>query len=529
MADKHPPMTSDTPPKDADADELLAFLSNPASYGAREATVEIIETHAAHVFLVGDKAYKIKKPVTLPFLDFSTRDMRRRALAREFELNRPHAPEIYVALGNINRDASGALTFAEGEPVEPILFMNRFDQKNLLACIAEEKPLTREQARELALMVARYHRALEPLAGQPGASIMRGIVDQLAAQLEDAAKWREHPLMTGLAHRLRRHVEQTAPLLDARGAAGYVRRCHGDLHLGNIIVSDGMPVPFDALEFDEKLATTDVLYDLAFLLMDLDVRDQDDAANTVLNAYVATEPTGGEIDGLATLPLFLATRAAVRGVVGLERARQESDDADQRRDLARASEYVKAADRYLSPPPPRLVAVGGLSGTGKSTLSAALAPLLGATPGALILRTDVERKHLFGVPETERLSPEHYAEDVSTKVYARLYDKTRRALAAGHAVVFDGVSSKPEERDEIAAIAHEAGCAFHGLWLEAPVDIQIARVGARRGDASDSDEAVVRAQAARDLGPITWTRVDAGRTPADTLKQAKAALGLGLS
>lgn len=509
-------------------EELIAFLSNPASHGAAEGHVEVIETHAARVFLVGDKAYKIKKPVTLPFLDFSTRDRRRAALAREFELNHPHAPEIYVALGNVNRNASGALTFATGDPVEPILVMNRFEQDLLLAHIAEEQPLSREIARGLALMTARYHRSLAPMREHSGAKIMRDIVSQIADQLETPPAQTDKILLAELAHGLREATEHVAPCLDTRSDAGYVRRCHGDLHLRNIVVLDGTPVPFDALEFDEKLATTDVLYDLAFLLMDLDVRGQENAANIVLNAYVAAEPTGGEIGGLATLPLFLATRAAVRAVVDLARARQEHGNADREHDIARATDYVRAAARYLAPPPPRLVAVGGLSGTGKSTLSAALAPSLGATPGALIQRTDVERKRLFGVPETQRLAPEHYTEDASDKVYARLYDKTLHALRAGHSVIFDGVSAKPRERDRLAAIAREAGCAFHGLWLEAPIDVQIARVGARRGDASDSDEAVVRAQAARDPGPVSWTRIAAGLTPADTRTQAEAALGLRL-
>lgn len=513
--------------KDVREEDIVDFLSDPASYGTPTASVDVIETHAARVFLTGTKAYKIKKPVTLPFLDFSTRAQRQRALAREFELNHPQAPEIYVALESINREASGALTLAEGEPVEPVLVMNRFDQENLLAHVVESAPLKRETARDLALMVARYHRMLPPLLQEPGATIMRDIAGQLANQIENLAALGEGGEMTGLARNLREAAERAAPLLDARAKQGHVRRCHGDLHLGNIVLLDGRPVPFDALEFDEKLAITDVLYDLAFLLMDLDVRGQRTAANAALNVYVAADPTGDEIEGLAALPLFLAARATVRAVVALEGARQSPDTQAREDNTASAAHYLKAAASYLSPPQPQLLAVGGLSGTGKSTLSAALAHLIGAAPGALILRTDVERKRIFGVPETERLAPEHYTEEVSAQVYARLYDKTRRALAAGHAVIFDGVSSKPEERDAIADIAQAAGCRFHGLWLEAPVGVQVARVNARRGDASDSDETVVRAQAVRDLGPITWTRIEAGRSAEHTLKQAKAALGLG--
>jgi hypothetical protein len=280
-------------------------------------------------------------------------------------------------------------------------------------------------------------------------------------------------------------------------------------------------VPFDALEFNEGLASIDVLYDLAFLIMDLHTRGDGNAANGVLNAYVGAEPTGHEIEGLAALPLFLATRAAVRAVVAIERAKQRPSGDD---DIARAHRYLDAANGYLTPPKPVLIAIGGHSGTGKSTLAAALAPSIGPAPGALHLRSDVERKKLFGVAEDERLPPSSYTEATSDQVYAILYEKTQRTLAAGHAAIVDGVSAKPEERSKIAAIADNAGCAFAGLWLEAPLTAKIARIEARRGDASDADSRVVRAQANTDDGEITWSRIDAGRSAGETLAEAKAVL-----
>ena len=528
MADNLPPDAS--PEASATEDELIAFLSNSASYGtSTTARVEIIETHAARVFLAGEKAYKIKKPVTLPFLDFSTEPQRREALAREFELNHPHAPQIYLALGSINRDRAGALTFSEGNPVEPVLVMNRFAQENLLARIAENGPLSRDTARALAAMIAQYHRAAPPAPSASGAAIIREVIDQLAGELEGIAPPGREPLADEFAHLAHAELARIAPLLGARARAGDVRRCHGDLHLGNIVMLDGAPVAFDALEFDERLATTDVLYDLAFILMDLDVRGDRSAANALLNAYVTAAPTGGEIEGLSTLPLFLATRAAVRGVVALERVRQEADRKKRESETRRGLAYVEAAKAYLAPAPPVLVAVGGLSGTGKSTLAAAIAPRVGPAPGALVLRTDVERKNLFGVSETQRLTADHYTEAVSARVYARLYDKSEQALSAGHAVIFDGVSARVEERDRIASIALKAGCKFVGLWLDAPLETQVARVGSRRGDASDSDATVVRAQAERDVGPMSWARIDAGQTPEHTLAQAREILGLSSS
>lgn len=502
----------------------MAFLANTASCSERPDPVDIIETHAALVVLAGHKAFKIKKRVRLPFLNFTTFAQRRTALERELELNRDHAPEIYLGLATVSRQPNGALAFGNDDPIDIALVMNRFEQDQLLARIAKKGPLPLKTCKDLADMAARYHGAASIASDVSGAGVMRDTVATLAASLVDAAPASATRLAEEFAQRSRDRLEYLAPLLEARAQAGLVRRCHGDLHLGNIVVLDGRVIPFDALEFDERLATIDVLYDLAFLLMDLDVRGDRSAANVVLNTYVAADPTGGEIDGLATLPLFLATRAAVRALVACESALQKPDGKDTD-DVARAVSYLTAANHYLTPAEPTLVAIGGLSGTGKSTLAASLSPLIGPSPGALVLRTDVERKHMFKVPETERLSPEHYSEQISDQVYAVLYDKAERALAAGHGVIFDGVSAKSAEREQIAAIARENGARFSGLWLEASLETQIARVEARRGDASDSDATVVRAQADRDLGAMTWALIDAGRTPQHTLEQATAALG----
>jgi hypothetical protein len=406
--------------------ELIAFLSDPASHIEQPETIERIETHAARVFLVGRKAFKIKKRVKLPFLDFSTLASRQQALERELELNRDHAREIYLGVSPINRNLDGALTFGEGTVVDYALVMNRFDQDGLLARIAANGPLSPAVAKELADMVARYHRTVPIADGTSGSDIMRDTVSGLAAGLTDAAPASTVASMVEFARLALAEVVLLGPLLEARGVAGHVRRCHGDLHLGNIVLRDGRAIAFDALEFDERLARIDVLYDLAFLLMDLDVRGDRASANIVLNTYVTEAPTGGEIEGLTALPLFLATRAAVRALVALEGALQKPEGQDGE-DIERARWYANAANAYLAPPKPILVAIGGLSGTGKSTLAASLAPLVGPAPGALTLRTDVERKKLFEVPETVRLTVDHYAEQASDDVYAILYDKTERA------------------------------------------------------------------------------------------------------
>ena len=507
-------------PADPEEREIAAFLSDPATYQNRVAHVDVVETHIARVFLVGEEVYKVKKRVNLPFVDFSALENRRRAAAREIELNRPHAPEIYLGVVPIVRRDSGRLALGEqGRTVDWAVHMRRFPESAVLTNLAKQGPLPDELAKALAAMVARYHRQSAVVACD-GGQAFEPVVRQLT---EAFGKDGAGPAAAAFASRLGPAFTRSAPLLVARGRAGCIRRCHGDLHLGNIVLIDGAPVPFDALEFSEMLGTIDVLYDLAFLLMDLDIRGDRQAANIVLNDYVSAAPVGGEIEGLAALPLFLAARAGVRAIVAIARSAQLEGKEKEEQRLG-AERHLALAAAYLDPPQPLLVAVGGLSGTGKSTVSARLAPRLGAAPGALHLRSDVERKRLFGVPETQRLERQHYRIGVAHRVYAILEDKARAALAAGRSVIVDAVFAKPAERAAIEAIARDVGLRFAGLWLDAPAEKLIERVDQRRGDASDADRRVVKEQLGYDLGAIAWARVDASGTLSRTLDNAESAL-----
>ena len=226
---------------------------------------------------------------------------------------------------------------------------------------------------------------------------------------------------------------------------GFIRRIHGDLHLGNIVLLDDRPVLFDAIEFSEVIASGDVLYDLAFLLMDLVERNLPAAANIVFNRYLVESGRDENLDALAALPFFLSMRAAIRAKVTA--ARLERAKPDEQPEIARSARtYFDWARRFIAPAPPVLVAVGGLSGTGKSVLARALAPALAPPPGAVVLRSDVERKTLFGKDELEPLPQEAYTPEVTARVYAAITEKARRAVAAGHSAILDAVFARPDER-----------------------------------------------------------------------------------
>jgi uncharacterized protein len=502
-----------------DQSDVLRFLSDPATHGGL--VPEHIETHGAHVFLAGDEALKIKRAVRYDYMDFSTLPLREEMLKRELALNRPSAPGIYREVVPITRGASGFAIDGTGEPVEWVLRMKRFPKENELLHVAERGELDDRMAEELGRTVAAYH-AQAPVRDADGAQLIRAILDEL----DDAFAGMTTELgadRTAAFHNLsRQSFDRISLLLSVRSRSGHVRRCHGDLHLRNLVLLDGRPVPFDALEFDEKLGTCDVLYDLAFLIMDLRHRDLGRAANLVLNTWLF-DCGGTEDEGLRALPLFLAIRAAIRAMVDVQVDAATHHEGQSSSD-ARA--YLDEALSFLAPPPPRLIAVGGLSGSGKTTQGRLLAPRIGAAPGAIHLRSDLERKRLAGVGPLEHLPDDAYTAEAGKAVYSRIMTRAETILAAGHSVILDATWLAPDERAAAEHLAARAGVPFAGLWLEAPASVLGTRVTARKGDASDADAQVVAKQLERDTGAMTWTRIDTSGTSDDVAQTIRTALGV---
>jgi aminoglycoside phosphotransferase family enzyme/predicted kinase len=509
-----------------DQREVIAFLREPSAYGPGVGRVEVIETHVSLVFLAGERAYKLKRAVAYPYLDFSTVEARRAACEAELALNRRTAPELYLGLLAVGRGAGGRIGWAEAgadEALDWVVVMRRFAQDRLFDAMAAAGRLDAPLILALAAHIAAFHAQAERRPAHGGAAAVAAIADGNTRSLRETGF--SDVAVADLDTGTREHLARHAALLDARRSAGKVRRVHGDLHLRNICLYAGKPVLFDCLEFSEDLATIDVLYDLAFLLMDLTQRGLAALANLAFNRYL---DLSGEDDGIAAMPLFLSLRAAIRAHVTAARDRRTSDARAVGRTETpnEAERYFAAAQRALLPRPARLVAIGGLSGTGKSTLAMRLAPLLGLPPGARMLRSDVIRKGLCGVAPETPLPAAAYAPEITRRVYETIRDKAAAALAAGYCAVLDAVSLRQEERAAFAAVAEKAGVPFTGLWLEAPAETMQARLGARRGDASDATAAVLAGQLGSDPGPVDWHRIAAGGDPDKTLAAARRALGL---
>jgi aminoglycoside phosphotransferase family enzyme/predicted kinase len=504
-----------------DQTPVIEFLGAPSTHnGAR---VERIDTHISIVFLVGSRAWKLKRAVQFDYVDASTVDRRKAFCEMEVRLNRRTAPSLYRDVVAVTREPDGSLALGgSGTPIDWLVEMNRFDQDALFDRLAERGRLDLAMMDPLATAVARFHVAAEPRKDYGGRKGMTWVIDGNAAGF---ANFGSGVLDSAAASRVtddtRAALDRCGSLLDGRREAGFVRQCHGDLHLRNIVLHDGRPTIFDGVEFNHEIACVDVLYDLAFLLMDLWRRHLYRHANAVWNRYLAET---GDRAGLSLMPLFLSCRAAIRAKTSATALRVQSEPA-RVADLQRAArEYLEMAGRLLHPPAPCLVAIGGLSGSGKSTLARGLAPLVGSVPGALVFRSDEIRKQICGVPMLERLGPDGYTTKITDRVYATLAERAGLALRGGYSAIVDAVCIRPTHRHTLERVATVLAVPFVGLWLDAPEKTLVERLQQRQHDASDADTVVLRLQRKQNAGAIAWKILDASPSTDVVLQQAQALL-----
>ena len=511
--------------EDASSDQkaVIAFLSNPLSYGADTASVERHETHSAIVFLAGTCAYKLKRAVRYPYLDYSTPARRRAMCEAELAVNRRTAPELYIEVRPLVRDENG-IRFGKIEEyvnaLDWVVVMQRFEQSALLKDMCEHGTLDTVIIRDLAETVADFHKLADNRRSSGGAVGIARVVEENILLLR---QYEERPFKASAVETYAvgasRALCSVSRLLEKRRLDGFVRSCHGDLHLNNVCLVKGRPVLFDAIEFDEAFSAIDVLYDIAFLLMELEHYGLRAFANMFFNRYLERTE---DYAGLAAMPLFLSCRAAIRAHVTATLAAKSPRRAEAlRMDAVR---FLDDAISFLEPCAPALVAIGGVSGTGKSALARGLAPLLGRAPGAVVLRSDILRKALLGVDQAARLPETAYTQETSALVYTRLSQYAGSVLTGGQAAIADAVFGTVDERARIAAEAPAA--SFMGLWLEAPQPVLEARIAMRTGDASDATISVLRKQLASITRPNDWTAIDASGSSEDVLARTKIAVGV---
>lgn len=493
-----------------DQSEILRFLDDPAHFGG---AVTRVDTAISHLFLGPRRVLKLKRAMRTNFLDFSTVAAREAMCRREIVVNAA-AGSLYRGVHAVRRGPHGLSLDGPGEAVDWVVEMARFDPGSEFDALARSGRLTLPLVEGLADRIAALHAAA-PRQRAPGAAQAVGArLVQIAGAVADAdARAALGPPLAAWLAGAEAERAARAGLIEARGRHGFVRRGHGDLHLGNICLWQGVPTPFDALEFNEAIATTDILYDVAFTVMDLMEHGLQALAAGFLGRYLSATR---DYAGLALLPLFASMRAAVRAL-----AAAGADPALARQRLAFGSALLTPRAG------PVLVAIGGPSGSGKSTLSRALAPTLGAPFFALVLRSDVARKRLLGLPPEAPLAAPAYTPGVGARVYGRLFADARRCLHAGFDTIVDASFLDRTNQRLAERVAARAGVPLQGFWLSAPSAVMAARIEARAGDASDATPAVLARQLAAHPDAPGWDHLDTSAPLESVAQAALAALSDG--
>lgn len=511
---------------------LIAQLMHPEAYPHPATPVTQIETHISHVFLAGDFAYKLKKPLDLGFLDFSTLEKRQFCCEEELRINQRLAADLYLDVVAITGTPESPRIGGTGPVLEYAVKMRRFPQEALL----DRQPLSSELMIELAEQVADFHASLPPAPSQTAYGTPDAVLAPMLANLRVIKTILPHQReqLERLEAWTRARHDSLIPTLERRRQQGCVRECHGDMHRGNIALVAGVIRIFDGIEFSADLRWIDVASEVAFLIMDLEQANEQGYARMLLNRYLER---GGDYGLLDVFDLYKVYRALVRAkVLAIRFAQHAPNSAEAQADHHHCLRYLALADAYIQPRRPHLLIACGISGSGKSHLSLQLREAL----PLIHLRSDVERKRLFGLRETAKtlahIDSGIYFPHATDWTYDRLHRLADAILASGYDVLVDATFISRHRRERFLNLARQHQAGFVILALDAPLDVLRQRVKKRLAigsDASDATLAVLERQhagrqplsAAEQVHAI---QIDTSRTPPFTEILARVAAGLGL-
>lgn len=488
-----------------DQTDLIARLAAGEAFGGKPP--QRIDTHISVIFLTEDRAYKLKRAIRTSYLDYTELDARKRGADREIALNRRTAPALYMRTVPITSDLQGRLEIGGGgAALDWLVEMKRFDPAETFDVLAAGNALNDSLLIPLADQCAEMHRTARVIGNSDFPAMLAGVISgnrtELAAAGQAVFDTAEIDALTAQHEQISQRLK---PEIEQRARDGRVRECHGDLHLGNICLFGGRPTIFDAIEFNADFNATDTLYDIGFLLMDLVAHGEARAAATAFNRYLFRNP---DFAGIRVLPLYQSVRATIRAHVLAKSAGQTADKDAHAALAARARSYFEIAGTLLAETAPRIVAIGGYSGTGKSTLAKRIAPMLGAPPGAVVLSSDLLRKRLYAVEPDSRLGPHLYRPEISDRVYREMLDSADRVVSEGLSVIVDATFMEARSREDIEAIAKARRTEFHGYWLTGDTDALVQRVADRPQGASDATPDVLRHQLAAGPGETGWLNID---------------------
>ncbi|MFT7572062.1 MAG: aminoglycoside phosphotransferase family enzyme/predicted kinase [Paracoccaceae bacterium] len=488
-----------------DQADLIARLAAGETFGGKPP--QRIDTHISVIFLTEDRAYKLKRALKTSYLDYTDIEARKRGSEREIALNRRTAPELYIRAVPITLDSQDCLSVGgDGMPLDWLVEMRRFDPNETFDVLATGNGLNDHLLTPLADQCAELHRRARVIEHASFPAMLTEVISGNRVELAAAGEAVfGSSAIEALTAQHEQSLQRLKGAMDQRARHHRVRECHGDLHLGNICLFDGRPLIFDAIEFNERFNAIDTLYDIGFLLMDLIAQNDIRAASTVFNRYLFRNP---DYEELRVLPFYQSVRATIRAHVLAKSADQTTDRAKRTSLIAHARHYFKIAGTVLEETPPRVIAIGGYSGTGKSTLAKRIAPMIGTPPGAVILSSDLLRKRLYSVEPDSRLGAHLYRPEISDRVYGEMLKCADQVASQGLSVVVDATFMQAEGRTAIEKLAASHQIQFHGYWLTGDSTLLARRVADRPQGASDATLDVLRQQLANGPGDTAWQYID---------------------
>ncbi|NEX12484.1 MAG: hypothetical protein C1942_07330 [Prosthecochloris sp.] len=471
---------------------LFTALQNPGSYPHDVTSVTVVETHISMVFLTGIYAYKVKKPVDLGFLDFSTLERRKQFCLEELRLNRRLCPDLYLDVVPITEDNGLITVGGKGNILEYAVQMLEFDRTMELDLLLKEHRLSPAHIDMISAIVSAFHQALSPSPpGSPYATpalILQTVLNNFSrietgnCSDDESERLEKLKVWTVKTH------EQCSLLFEKRKREGLIRQCHGDMHSGNMVLRNGGICIFDCIEFNPELSVIDLFSEIAFFIMDLEHRCHPELAWRFLNAYLSAT---GDYDGLKVLRFYAVYRAMVRAKVTSIRLLQENDARDKTLTHQEHLSFISLAENYTTLRKPVLILTRGVSGSGKTTLAAELSSLI----PAVHCRSDVERKRIFGLSAKEKSRDEDkktiYADASTRQTYARLLDIAATCIDEHYSVIVDATFMTANQREPFLRIAREKKCPLVILECSAPLQTLEKRIINRLSNASDASEAGV--------------------------------------